>query len=350
MFITPHTDTGVFTSSRFSSVKKKMLDKYKDNVRELKTEEEVMEAYLDEQCKEIYVLSDLNGNGSRPSLLTQLESRGFPQKESPKVTWVVFDEKDRINNHRLELSHANIIYHEGDPNDLDIVEQLMTKIDLPPVQRSSTHHRYHSAPEATGEAVDHSSYQSVSPIREDLEFPTPPIGNVADQHPENPRATVSQPVKATPPLASDSKLQDSNLEKITLLLEKGVKFHEKQLKQEKVKYQENKEHQARMEVLAKKSTDVAQQQVSLLGGALVDTGLSHGPQEVSENPEDKEHKARMEVLAKQSTGTAKQQVSSLRLALVHKGLPQDLQDKPEDSADKEAEFVNEPLKSKLFTC
>ena len=282
MFITPHTDTGVYTSSRYSLVKTKMLDKYKDNVRELKTEEEVMEAYRDEQCKEIYVLSDMNANGSRSSLLIQLESGGFPRRQSPKVTWVVFEEKDCINNQRLELSHVNVIYHEGDPNDLNIVEQLMMKIDLPSVQQSSSQHRYHPAPEASGndrEAVDYSSYQGVSPIRE--ESPTPPIGNF-DHRPENPRATVSQPVKATPPLASDSKPQDSSLERITLLLEE-------QLKLDKVKYQVDKEHKARMEDWAKKSTDLAKQHVSLLGGALVDTGLPKGPQGVSEDPSsDKE--------------------------------------------------------------
>ena len=281
MFFIPHTDTGVYTSTRFSSVKKKMLDKYKDNVRELKTEEEVTEAYRNEQCKEIYVLSDLNGNGSISSLLVQLESRGFPRRELPKVTWVVFEEKDHINNHRVELSHVNVIYHEGDPNDPDIVEQLMTKIDLPPVERSSSHHRYHSAPEATGEAVDYSSYQGVSPIRE--EFPTPPIGNVAEHRPENPRATVSQPVKTTLPLASDSKLQEL-LERITSLLEKGVQVSEELLKLDKVKYQEDKEYKARMEFLAKQSTDVAKQHVSLLGGALIGTGQPQGTQEISKNP------------------------------------------------------------------
>ena len=281
LFLPSTPDVGVYSTGQYSSVKEKMLGKYKGRVRELKTWDEIQPALLDEHCKEIYVIADLNGNGDGANLLKLLESRGLA-RQSPKVTWVNFAEKDHFNNRRLELSHVNIICHEGGPNDHDIIEQLMMRDDLEPVERSrvqSAHQRYPSAPEPMMNGVGVGGRDAVdfSPINENEELPTVPP-RVTVRPPEQPNGT-SPPVGATPPPPNHHHLQATETGHLSRLLDVQQELVE--LAHRKI--EQDQKHYEKMENLAERQKGAIQEQTGLLNQALVDTDT--GQPQRTQDPE-----------------------------------------------------------------
>ena len=238
-------------------------------VHELKSWDEIQPALLDEHCTEIYVIADLTGNGDGANLLKQLESRGLT-RQTPKVTWVKFAEKDYYNNRRLELSHVNIICHEGGPSDHDIIEQLMTKIDLEPVERSRAPRTQHLL----------SIQQELTPKKIGMDIKHyEKMENLAEQQK---RATQEQTVilnQAFVDTDPPQRTQDpEHTETGTDLLARLLNLQQEQMELTQKKIEMDKKRYEKMENLAEQQKRATQEQTGLFS-------LDTGPPQRTQDPE-----------------------------------------------------------------
>ena len=138
------TDTGVYATSEFAHITAKMLDKYKDQVRELKSKDEIITALLDPHCKEILAFAGSNGTTDWEGIFKETESRAFPTTDSPKITRVIFSDSDPAEGQCVETGRVKFVYFVGKPDEPDILEKLMMKGDLP-VFKKDSHQRYPSS-------------------------------------------------------------------------------------------------------------------------------------------------------------------------------------------------------------
>ena len=181
------TDTGVYATSEFAHITAKMLDKYKDQVRELKSKDEIITALLDPHCKEILAFAGSNGTTDWEGIFKETESRAFPTTDSPKITRVIFSDSDPAEGQCVETGRVKFVYFVGKPDEPDILEKLMMKGDLP-VFKKDSHQRYPSSDATLLTQDSRNETDHPSPINEEertLQAPKAPCSN----HSESPAVT-----------------------------------------------------------------------------------------------------------------------------------------------------------------
>ena len=120
----------MYAIEQYAHIKDQMLEKYGDRVRDLKDKDEVMEAVLEDHCKEIIAFTGSTRILEFETIFREVESRGFPCRE-PKFVRVVFAGKDQADSHCVETAHVKVVFYEGSADEPDILGKLMMKSDLP---------------------------------------------------------------------------------------------------------------------------------------------------------------------------------------------------------------------------
>ena len=232
-------DTGVYAIEDYTHIKNQMLEKYGDRVRDLRNKEEVMEAVLENHCKEIIALTGSNGNSIQfKTILREVESRAFPCRE-PKFVRVVFADKDLADGHCIETAHVKVVFCDGSSDDPDILSKLMMKSDLPVLKMNEISTRRMSS-EGTVDEPDFSPIQEEqSPLssRPPSLTPAPPRG-VPQGHvaPAPELLLQSKPLQPGAPSNENSPLM--NIERL-MKEEVQLKKEEVQLRKKELSLIEN---------------------------------------------------------------------------------------------------------------
>ena len=232
-------DTGVYAIEDYTHIKDQMLEKYGDRVRNLKDKDEVIEAALEDHCKEIIGFTGSNGNGIQfEAIFREIESRGFPCRE-PKFVRVVFADKDLADGHSVQTAHVKVVFYEGSSDDPDILGKLMMKSDLPVLKKRPTCNEIPTRRMSSEGTIDEPDF---SPIQEEQSpltsrpssslTPAPPRG-VSNLKPQDHVTPGSEPLPRKPndvPQASAPSTTESvSLINIEMLMKKNTKLHEEEL-------------------------------------------------------------------------------------------------------------------------
>ena len=219
----------------YAHIKDQMLEKYGDRVRDLRNKEEVMEAVLENHCKEIIALTGSNGNSIQfKTILREVESRAFPCRE-PKFVRVVFADKDLAEGHCVETAHVKVVFYDGSSDDPDILGKLMMKSDLPVLKKRPTSNEIPTRRMSSEGTIDEPDF---SPIQEEQSpltsrpssslTPAPPHG-VSNLKSQDHVTPDSEPLPRKPnnvPQASAPSTESVSLKNIERLMEKSAQLQE----------------------------------------------------------------------------------------------------------------------------
>ena len=179
------TDTGVFAVTGYYHIKVKMLNKYKDQVHDLKDKGELISALLDPHCLEIIAFTGYNFYWEE--VFREIDSRAFPIPDSPKITRVIFSDSDPAEGHCVETGRMKFVYFVGKPDEPDILEKLMMKGDIPVLKKDS-HQRYPSSDATLLTQDSRNEPDYPSPIDEEERTPRAPKASCST-HSESPTVT-----------------------------------------------------------------------------------------------------------------------------------------------------------------